>query len=185
MTRSSPAPPSSVPSTPLKRKGDDDLAMMEGTTGSNDMADQSGTSQISNFSGGSVPPLSSSTSAAMMRKAEEINLVLMQPEVDLWRLRELALSEGGLVNGELFVCFDFLVIVFPPTFMDLTRFLNKHYRYAAETCLAEIGGARLQSRAYCSASKRQSITRAYTRTNCRSPMFNTGHTSKIVSGTTI
>jgi hypothetical protein len=36
----------------------------------------------------------------MMRKAEEINLILLQPEVDLWRLRELALSEGGLVNGE-------------------------------------------------------------------------------------
>jgi hypothetical protein len=34
-----------------------------------------------------------------MKKAEEINLVLLQPEVDLWRLRELALSEGGLVNG--------------------------------------------------------------------------------------
>ena len=36
----------------------------------------------------------------LQRKAEEINLILLQPKVDLWRLRELALSEGGLVNGE-------------------------------------------------------------------------------------
>jgi hypothetical protein len=32
-------------------------------------------------------------------KAEEINLVLSEPDVDLWKLRALALSEGGLVNG--------------------------------------------------------------------------------------
>jgi hypothetical protein len=36
----------------------------------------------------------------LQEKAEEINLVLLQPDVDLWKLRELALSEGGLVNGE-------------------------------------------------------------------------------------
>jgi hypothetical protein len=33
-------------------------------------------------------------------KAEQINLVLSEPDVDLWKLRELALTEGGLVNGE-------------------------------------------------------------------------------------
>jgi hypothetical protein len=33
-------------------------------------------------------------------KEEEISLVLSEPDVDLWRLRELALSEGGLINGE-------------------------------------------------------------------------------------
>lgn len=32
-------------------------------------------------------------------KAEEIDRILSTPDVDLWRLRELALSEGGLVNG--------------------------------------------------------------------------------------
>jgi hypothetical protein len=32
-------------------------------------------------------------------KAEEINLILSEPDVDLWKLRALALSEGGLVNG--------------------------------------------------------------------------------------
>jgi hypothetical protein len=32
-------------------------------------------------------------------KAEQINLVLSEPDVDLWKLRELALTEGGLVNG--------------------------------------------------------------------------------------
>ena len=36
----------------------------------------------------------------LKEKADEINLVLLEPNVDLWRLRELALSEGGLVNGE-------------------------------------------------------------------------------------
>lgn len=32
-------------------------------------------------------------------KADEINLVLSEPNVNLWKLRELALTEGGLVNG--------------------------------------------------------------------------------------
>jgi len=32
-------------------------------------------------------------------KAIEIEAVLSEPYVNLWRLRELALSEGGLVNG--------------------------------------------------------------------------------------
>jgi len=34
-------------------------------------------------------------------KAELIQQVLSEPEVDLWKLRELALSEGGLVNDTL------------------------------------------------------------------------------------
>ena len=41
---------------------------------------------------------------SLEKKAEEINLVLLQPQVDLWKLRGLALSEGGLVNGACFVC---------------------------------------------------------------------------------
>jgi hypothetical protein len=32
-------------------------------------------------------------------KADEINMVLLEPDVDLWKLRELALTEGGLLNG--------------------------------------------------------------------------------------
>jgi len=32
-------------------------------------------------------------------KAAEITQVLAAPKVDLWKLRELSLSEGGLVNG--------------------------------------------------------------------------------------
>jgi hypothetical protein len=32
-------------------------------------------------------------------KIVELQRVLAEPVVDLWRLRELALSEGGLVNG--------------------------------------------------------------------------------------
>jgi hypothetical protein len=38
----------------------------------------------------------------LVEKAVEINLILNEPEIDLWRLRELAISEGGLVNGKLF-----------------------------------------------------------------------------------
>ncbi len=38
-------------------------------------------------------------------KAEEIEKILAKEDVDLWALRELCLSEGGLVNG-MFV-FDF------------------------------------------------------------------------------
>jgi hypothetical protein len=41
----------------------------------------------------------SASALALASKAEEINLVLSEPDVDLWRLRELAISEGGLVNG--------------------------------------------------------------------------------------
>ena len=33
-------------------------------------------------------------------KAKAIRTVLGEPEVDLWKLRSLAISEGGLVNGE-------------------------------------------------------------------------------------
>ena len=33
-------------------------------------------------------------------KKEEIGLVLSAPEVDLWKLRELCLTEGGLVEGK-------------------------------------------------------------------------------------
>jgi hypothetical protein len=35
----------------------------------------------------------------LQEKAQFIHLVLMEPKVDLWKLRALALSEGGLVNG--------------------------------------------------------------------------------------
>ena len=35
----------------------------------------------------------------MKAKANEIHLVLSEPDVNLWKLRELALTEGGLVNG--------------------------------------------------------------------------------------
>ena len=38
---------------------------------------------------------------AIANKADEIQLVLSEPVVDLWKLRELALSEGGLVNDDL------------------------------------------------------------------------------------
>lgn len=37
------------------------------------------------------------------RKAKEISAILSETEVNLWELRELALSEGGLVNGTSFL----------------------------------------------------------------------------------
>lgn len=42
---------------------------------------------------------SPSPSGGMAAKAEEIRRVLSEPAVDLWKLRDLALTEGGLVNG--------------------------------------------------------------------------------------
>ncbi|CAB9515089.1 TBC1 domain family member 20 [Seminavis robusta] len=47
------------------------------------------------------PSHPSNKQARMREKAEEINLVLLEPDVDLWKLRELALSEGGLVNDTI------------------------------------------------------------------------------------
>ena len=35
------------------------------------------------------------------QKVEEIELLLSQPDIDLWKLREFALSPGGLVNGTI------------------------------------------------------------------------------------
>lgn len=46
----------------------------------------------------SSPSMSSGRTAA---KAEEIRRVLSEPTVDLWKLRELALTDGGLVNDSL------------------------------------------------------------------------------------
>lgn len=43
-------------------------------------------------------------SAMMSTKAEEIRRLLSDPVVDLWKLREMALTEGGLVNGQFAVC---------------------------------------------------------------------------------
>ena len=45
------------------------------------------------------PSPSSDEAAFLQQKAHEINLVLLEPTVDLWKLRRLALTEGGLVNG--------------------------------------------------------------------------------------
>mmetsp|Transcript_37188 Transcript_37188/g.90213 ORF Transcript_37188/g.90213 Transcript_37188/m.90213 type:complete len:986 (-) Transcript_37188:201-3158(-) len=44
---------------------------------------------------------SSWSSSYLQKKAEKINLLLLEPQVDLWKLRELALTDGGLVNDTL------------------------------------------------------------------------------------
>ena len=51
----------------------------------------------------SIKPPKPSLSEPMdlQQKAERINLLLLEPEVDLWALRELCLTEGGLVNDTL------------------------------------------------------------------------------------
>ena len=41
-------------------------------------------------------------------KAEEIELLLSEPEIDLWKLRKLALTPGGLVNGKCVLCYTIL-----------------------------------------------------------------------------
>jgi hypothetical protein len=41
-------------------------------------------------------------SAKLVSKAEEIHRVLNASTVDVWKLREFALSEGGLVDGRDF-----------------------------------------------------------------------------------
>lgn len=47
------------------------------------------------------------TPTAMAEKAEEIRRILSEPVVDLWKLRELALTEGGLVNGKFYFALPF------------------------------------------------------------------------------
>ena len=48
---------------------------------------------------------------AMAAKAEEIRRILSEPVVDLWKLRELALTEGGLVNGKFYFASPFCLTV--------------------------------------------------------------------------
>jgi hypothetical protein len=51
---------------------------------------------------------SSTAGSPLEQKIQELNDILSQPEIDLWALRELCLSDGGLVNGTcqgmIFVC---------------------------------------------------------------------------------
>ena len=62
------------------------------------------------FSAVSPSVAATNPSSKLANKAEEIRHILSEPTVDLWRLRELAISEGGLVNGTfsvgsiLFIC---------------------------------------------------------------------------------
>ena len=51
-----------------------------------------------------------SSSERLAAKTQEIRRVLSEPTVDLWRLRELALSDGGLVNGMSMQCVRFQVL---------------------------------------------------------------------------
>jgi len=46
-----------------------------------------------------VEPVPVPSNQTKRRKEEEIDQILSQDEIDLWALRELCLTEGGLVNG--------------------------------------------------------------------------------------
>jgi len=39
----------------------------------------------------------------LLAKEKELHCILLAKKVNLWKLRELALSEGGLLNG-MYVC---------------------------------------------------------------------------------
>ena len=41
-----------------------------------------------------------SYSAAQQQKLNEITFILSQPDIDLWALRELCLTDGGLIDGK-------------------------------------------------------------------------------------
>eukprot|EP00571_Detonula_confervacea_P001830 CAMPEP_0172317252 /NCGR_PEP_ID=MMETSP1058-20130122/31036_1 /TAXON_ID=83371 /ORGANISM="Detonula confervacea, Strain CCMP 353" /LENGTH=47 /DNA_ID= /DNA_START= /DNA_END= /DNA_ORIENTATION= len=43
--------------------------------------------------------MNNNANTANSKKEEEIRHVLSEPIVDLWKLREQALTEGGLING--------------------------------------------------------------------------------------
>jgi hypothetical protein len=51
--------------------------------------------------------------AKLVSKAEELHRVLAAPTVDMWKLRELSLSDGGLVDGKngLPCCTDVLTVM--------------------------------------------------------------------------
>jgi hypothetical protein len=50
----------------------------------------------------SAKPASPHINSAASKKLNKINAILSQPEIDLWALRELCLTEGGLINGKQF-----------------------------------------------------------------------------------
>ena len=60
----------------------------------------------------------------MSQKEEELLCLLSAPVVDLWKLREHALSEDGLVNGKYFKVLlqAVLPVVTTPRFPQLTVF---------------------------------------------------------------
>jgi hypothetical protein len=66
--------------------------------------------------------LAVATEIQLAKKAEEIRLVLSGPDVDLWKLRELALTEGGLVNGKFVSSIPSYSMVFSQCCTSLTYY---------------------------------------------------------------
>jgi hypothetical protein len=64
-----------------------------------------------------------SNSMYLQKKAEEIELLLSQPDIDLWKLRGLALTPGGLVNGTFLKIRQKQIILFANTIVSHTYFL--------------------------------------------------------------
>ena len=57
-------------------------------------------------------------------KAEEIDACLSSPNVDLWRLREFALSDGGFLNSKSIFYKAHLVL--EQTYQNLMPFICMH-----------------------------------------------------------
>jgi hypothetical protein len=99
--------------------------------------------------------VSSDSIRTLQEKAEQINLVLLQPNVDLWKLREMALTEGGLVNGALHHCCRWcwrvglassILLLLLLLFCFLKLFVSFHnaifmFRYLKKTSVAQAGGS--------------------------------------------
>lgn len=87
---------SKLPSTPRRTKS-------VGVGGTGTGTGNGTTRTINSESSPNAKPASPqiNINSAANQKLNEINAILSQPEIDLWALRELCLTEGGLINGKL------------------------------------------------------------------------------------
>lgn len=93
----------------------------------------------------------SGTSTALS-KAEAIFLCLSEPEVDLWRLRELALSDGGLLN-------DVIRRIAWPKLVGIDRYavMGSHHHSAASDLVFESNESGIPSEAEMDQVQRDAI----------------------------
>ena len=88
----------------------------------------------------------SSNNPRMTAKSEEIRRILTEPTVDLWSLREMALTEGGLVSGASGQSTPICSLVLRRVVLPLkTCTFALYCRLPAQTGVAEAGWRRLPS----------------------------------------